>query len=353
MQIRREISLGTLVVTIACVVFAFATIGLFSRMTPAVEAILKDNVESQAAAFDLLEALARRREAGLGLFEDAQLRAALSRARDNITVPGEEAIVAGLEEAAATAFRGDEAGFVALADRARQLWSVNMEAMHEANASASRLGTAGAWTGAFGGMTIIGLALCLWFLLQQRVVGPIEDLARVLDDVLDGRPHARCRTVGGARDLDLVRSRVNTLLNSGQALRQVPSEKGKAAIRAALVTALEHLGHPAAVIHRDGRVLVANEAGLKFFMHREGLILRDMLADDPECLATAGTVAIDAEMGARPGGPTALQVRPVDGFDAAVCVAVRPETAQVDRVPPGPTAQEEATAARDEREGEG
>jgi hypothetical protein len=337
MQIRRDISLGTGLVATVCVGFSFVTIGLFARMAPAVEAILEDNVESQGAAFDILEALAIRRDGGLDLFEDGQLRAALARARGNITVPGEEAIVTALEEAAAAAFRGEEAGFRALSEGARQLWQLNMAAMREADDSASRLGSAGAWSAVFGGVAVILVALLSWRRLQSRVVMPVEELGRVLKGARADQPHLRCQTGGGTADVDTIRTHLNEILDRTSALQTDRQEGGKVLIRAALVTTLRKLPQPAVVVHADGRILAGNARGLRFFVHGPGLGVRDRLATEFDGFRRPFTVPLADGLGR-------VTVKPVAGTDKlALCIFVQAEPA--DQPAPVPAAPRTAAAA--------
>jgi hypothetical protein len=342
MEIRRDVSLGTGLITAICVVLAFGIIGLFSRMTPAVEAILKNNVGSQAAAFDILEVVSHR-SAGAPL-DAARLREAIARARANLTVEGESEAVAALEEALGAAAAGDAEAVRRLVEAARRLWDLNMTAMREADAGAVRLGAAGAWTAVFGGILVIVVALASWARLKQRVVEPLEDIARVLHGVRGQHPNLRCLRSGGAADIDQVRGHLNDLLDDMKRLQTGRVETGKAAIRASLVTTLEHLPHPAAIIHHDGRIVAGNAPGLAFFGTRAGGEARRYFAG--EALHGHADRAFDV---GHESGRAHIAVHPVEAHDASLCLVESVASPATDDGTP--VAPDDAAAAEGRAEG--
>jgi hypothetical protein len=313
MEIRRDVSLGTGLIASVCVLLAFGIIGLFSRMTPAVEAILKDNVGSQSAAFDILEALARR--AAGGTLDSTRLADAISRARSNLTIEGEAELVSALEAAYPGSLTGDADALLRLATNARALWDLNMDAMRAADASAVRLGAAGAWTAVFGGILVIIIALLSWARLKQRVVEPLEDIARVLHGVRGQQPQLRCLRSGGAPDLDRLRGYLNDLLDDMKRLETGRFETGRAAIRASLVTTLDHVPLPAAIIHHDGRVVAGNPRGLEIFGTRSGAEARQEFATRALAARADEPFAVRCDGARRDVG-----VHPIPGHDAALCL---------------------------------
>jgi hypothetical protein len=339
MEIRRDVSLGTGLIAAVSVTLAFGLIGLFSRMTPAVKAILEDNVESQSAAFDLLEALARREASG-GV-DEARLRDAIARARANITVEGEETVIAALEAGLAKGPDLDAEGLTALAGGARRLWDLNMAAMKEADARAVRLGAAGAWTAVFGGLVVIIIALLSWARVKARVIEPLEDISRVLHGVRGQQPQLRCLRSGGTSDIDQVRGHINDLLDDMKRIQTGRVETGKSAIRASLVTTLAHLPRPAAVVHHDGRIVAGNPEGLAFFGTRDGSYARRQFAS--RALRGLANADFDAEY---EGGKAHINVHPIEEHEAALCILAG-------TVPPEPAAEPTADAGQIELSAEG
>lgn len=320
-ETRRDILLGPGLIAATCVALAFVSIGLFVRMAPAIRAILDENVQSQRAAVDILQAVSARRGLEIDETRLEVVRVALAKARGNITLEGEAAIVDSLEDAAVLASIGAEAGLSGLVEGARRLWELNEAAMQEADAAAARLGAAGAWTAAFGGLGVVIIALAAVVRLRRRIVVPIEDIERVLRGQSNGLHLIRCHPLPAASEIELIRSEVNALLDARQADVRAAAgdESGRKALRQGLVMALEALGRPAVIVHRDGRLVVGNQAGLALFGTDAGVALRDRVA---AMLREGAVEPVAPEEGVHRGA----SVDALDGQVAAM-VVVSPEPA--------------------------
>ncbi len=175
------------------------------------------------------------------------------------------------------AFIGAEAGLSGLVTGARKLWELNEAAMLEADASASRLGTAGAWTAAFGGLGVVTIALLAVVRLRRRIAVPVEDIERVLRGQANGLRQLRCHPLPATAELERIRSEINMLLDERVEARSEPrpAQRDAARLRELLVGSLEAMGRPAALVGADGHVIAANTGGLSLLGADAGGPLRE------------------------------------------------------------------------------
>ena len=125
MQLRSELAATVLAQVLLVLVVVFAAIGLFVRMGPAIEGILLRNDTTLAAAEDVLIVLAG---AGADAVEGEpreRLMAALQRARENVTEPGEDSVLANVDAHVAGALDGDSEDRRALLVGLQELIALN------------------------------------------------------------------------------------------------------------------------------------------------------------------------------------------------------------------------------------
>lgn len=212
MQLRSELAATVLAQVLLVLLVVFAAIGLFVRMGPAIERILLRNDTTLAAAEDVLIVLAG---AGADAIEGEpreRLMAALQRARENVTEPGEDSVLANVDEHVAGALDGDSEERRALLVGLQELIAVNRAAMQEVDRDAQRLGRAGAWVAATVGLVSLVLCLIVARRLGRRLLAPIVDLDETLRAVHDGDVFRRCSAAGASPELRRALERVNGLL---------------------------------------------------------------------------------------------------------------------------------------------
>ncbi|MBK8975025.1 MAG: hypothetical protein IPM29_03795 [Planctomycetes bacterium] len=212
MQLRSELGavvLGFVALNLALV---FGAIGLFRRMGPAIERILLRNDATIMATEDVLEVLARS-PAAVPTDDRTRVEAALARARDNVTEPGEAPILDGIAAALEPALSGDRAARHELIGKLVQLIEINRSAMKRVDADAQRIGKAGAWAATLIGFVSLSLSLLLIRRLASRIVRPIDELRDVLTAARAGDQFRRCGSFPTAPELRHAMEVVNELLD--------------------------------------------------------------------------------------------------------------------------------------------
>ena len=212
MSLRGGYLFGIAVLLGIQMALAFGSIGLLSRMSPAVQEILAENVYSNEAAEDMLSAMALS-AAGVEGDHGRTFESALDRARKNITVDAEVVPLEALGRLQQGALAGDREALANAVSQANQLIRVNRDAMQVANERARRLGTTGAWAA-------VALALAGWLasvvVVGRAVVGlvePVEELHATLKAHREGDPYRRCQSRRASMEMRQILSAVNVLLD--------------------------------------------------------------------------------------------------------------------------------------------
>ena len=265
MELRRDLDYALGALLIGGVVLALVTIGLFARMTPAIERIRKDNIVTLEATHELLSVFMVRSGEQLELADRERVDRAIVALRDNLTVDNEKALVDAVTDAVAAAQTGDRSAMGALADAISALNAANSRAMVEADEEAQRLGVAGAWTASVGGIALVLIGVLARARLHRRLIRPMEEVSRVLEARAVGDGHARCRAMSGASELERTLSAVNQLLEAGRG-GDGPTRKrnGKKKPRLEVAPATVHaLALQALLAQRTGPwVVVSNQHGV-------------------------------------------------------------------------------------------
>jgi hypothetical protein len=202
---------------------ALAAIGLLTRMTPAIESILAENVYSIEAAEEMLLAIAMA-QTGEGDPDSGRLFAqALERARANITEPGEIAILNRLEAAGPLALNGDRGAARQAVHGLRELATLNREAMIRADDRAKRLGQAGAWAAAFLGMAGVLTAALGARRFRAVLLTPLAELYLTLEAAGRGDAFRRCHPGGAQPGMAKIIAGVNGLLDERLARQRAQS----------------------------------------------------------------------------------------------------------------------------------
>ncbi len=249
MKATRETRAGLWALLGVQLLTSMTAIVLLSRMGPAIDQILRENVFSTVAVEDMLVSLAL--DGGADTFSDA-----LARAEGNITEDSERPLLEAIAKDAAQARNGDPVARMAVVRSLRSLAEVNRQSMVSANQVASRLGLGGAWAMALMGLAGFLGSVAVWRRIDHTLLQPTQDIAQVLHAARTGDPYRRCHIAtqgpGGRLGEDL-----NFLLDcrTGNPNTVVDGSVS----RAALVGLLDHLVQvPAVIGTHDGTVLTAN-----------------------------------------------------------------------------------------------
>ncbi len=262
MKLRQQFRVSLAVLVGFQLITAFGAIGLLSRMTPAIADILSENEYTIEAAHEMLLVLARRSFDTDGAAMEQQFRAALERAKNNITEPGEPAVLARLEQLTTPALAGDPDALRGTVESIRSLVQINRQAMRHAESEARRMGTAGAWAAVFLAVAAMAASILVSRRLAGRLLDPLEELFEVTEAGRQGDHFRRCRKSTATAEMGRLLDSVNVLLDQAFVHGAVatPSDDGS---RAVALHLLAGQGKPAFVVDSNGTVEMANAAGLE------------------------------------------------------------------------------------------
>lgn len=214
MRLHTEMAVTILGFVAINLLLILAAIGLFVRMGPAIDRILRRNDASIAAAETIVLVLARTGLTTVAVEDRTIVQAALTRATDNVTEPGEEQVLQDLQLALPGAFAADHAARDTVLTQLEQLIEINRQAMRQVDQNAQSLGGAGAWAAMIVGSVTLALSLLLTRSLGRRVVYPIQELRDTLQAALSGDRFRRCSTPNAASDLRQAMELVNQMLDN-------------------------------------------------------------------------------------------------------------------------------------------
>ena len=273
MSLRRELLFLVGVFLTLNLLLSFGSIGLLSRMGPAIERIMSDNVYSITAAEAILNELARSGDHPLPGDARTRVQAALERVQKNVTELDERKHVRILAARMDAAVSGDSAARVAALSALAALIDVNRKAMTEADQRARRLGNAGAWTAVFVGFMSLLLGALALVRLRKRLLKPLIELHQVLEGVEHGVCRRRCHAREAPIEIQHVAESVNRLLDERRPASTTEGEDAQLTT-GALPIVLDHLAQPAALTRATGELLAANSAMLALLAGDEGENIR-------------------------------------------------------------------------------
>lgn len=281
-ELQRDFLTSAAVLVAVNLLLAFGAIGLFVRMGPVIDDILRMNVVSLEAAHEMLAVLAG---SGQPLDDQARLRFehALDRATTNVTEPEEASLVIQIGAIRQRAYDGDREAVNQIVHRLDALVRVNYEAMREVDAEARRLGNAGAWSAVFLAFFSFLLSLGVVSRLRRRVIVPMVEMYDVLEAVRRGDLFRRCRANEGPIEIKRLAASINLLLDGG--LTDAPVETSTSsgdAVRTALALLLEERPVPTVVVDARGNIVATNGPALDALNASDGPDLRKSIARLPE-----------------------------------------------------------------------
>jgi hypothetical protein len=288
MQLRRNFLLSVGILVAFNVLLAFGAIGLFTRMGPAIERILQDNVYSTEAAEEMLALLARPSIDPTSAVRQRQFEEALQRAKNNTTELEEVPSLRRIEQHYIVALAGDDIALAVVVQALQQLTAINRQAMVSTDQEAQRLGNAGAWVAVFIAVFSFGISLIIIHRLERRVLNPLVELHDVLEAVRVGNSHRRCRALIAPDEIRQVLNSVNFLLdrstNGNDGSGQRPTRSRVGLERSALLYVLEQQPDPLVLVDEHGAVVASNSHGLAVLSSPYGERVRQQLGQLPMAL---------------------------------------------------------------------
>lgn len=213
MTLRRDLLLAMGILVGISSVVSFGAIGLFARMSPAIEKILQENVVSIEASEEMLVVLAKVRAEPLTSSDQEAFEKALGRARDNVTEESELPVILRIEGHWRNALEGNLRNLNLVVDEIRTLSAVNRQAMETSNRQARRLGEAGGWAAVLIALVALAIGVITIRKTDQRILRVFAELHEVLKADRRGDHLRRCQIPYTSNELREILLNVNGLLD--------------------------------------------------------------------------------------------------------------------------------------------
>ncbi len=264
MRLRHEANIGISTMLVLQILLSFLTITLLSRMGPAIEKIIEENVRSGEAVEIMLAELA-------GVTDQTgkptpTFVTALQRARRNVTEEEEKPLLDRIESGYQQAFATGGRARTDCINALRKLGHVNRESMITADERAKRLSQAGAWGATLLGALALTLAFMVYRRLRLRIELPIEQLHSTTERIREGNLQARCGVIDGPVEVQRIGDDLNWLLDRTALAPEMreppPVNQGERNLRRGFLWFLEQESRPAMVIDGDGNKISCNNAAL-------------------------------------------------------------------------------------------
>lgn len=282
MKTASEIRTGLGVLVSAQMIVAFASIGLVTRMSPAIERILFENVRSTTAVERMYASIARR-DCGLSQ-EDAEARfeEALGDEKRNITIDGEGVLAHRVDKAWRRGMRGDCGAMDVVTENLDAIGELNRGEMAAQDIRAKRLGAAGAWATVILGLATFGISAMLSRRFIQRIAAPIGEIEAVLVAANQGDPYRRCRRMEGPAEFGAIAMRLNQLLDKRLAQDETEDPQLRAMDRCLLQHLLDRMPDAVVAVDRSGAVIAASDRAMDVIAGSGVNSLADALAISPD-----------------------------------------------------------------------
>jgi hypothetical protein len=193
---------------------AFASIWVFSRMSPAIETILEKNLRTLIACEEMLAALVNAAQnSDPAMDERLRFQSALQEAMDNITEDGESTLLAEIEATYGSYFDPFPPSPEPLVATIQALSKLNQQAMMTADHRAKKVGQAGAWGIVFMAAAVFALSLLFLRRVHRLLLIPVEEWSLVIREYLKGDRFRRCEEQALHPHISALQRDLNTLLD--------------------------------------------------------------------------------------------------------------------------------------------
>lgn len=212
MKVAQSIRTGTWLLIGLNLFMALGSIGIFTRMAPAIEQILERNQRSLAACESMLASLilaGEQAEKKAG----ADFAAALTVAQNNITEKEEPEALAVIAANYEQALLGETGARKTTVSAIIQLGDINRDAMNAADRRAQQLGQAGAWGIVFMATCVFTAGLVFKNRLLRNLLQPVEEIHQVFRARRSGNHMRRCTGTHLPRDVRAVFDEINDFLD--------------------------------------------------------------------------------------------------------------------------------------------
>lgn len=217
MRLAQAVRVGAWTLVGLNLLMALGSIGIFTRMAPAITVIIDRNERSLQACEDMLAALALSIDLGGNEERMRYFKEAFDRAKKNVTEVDEPAVLHSIETTFQAAFRGDFKARQATVDSIVTLGKINREAMIFADGRAQQLGYAGAWGVVFMAVSVFIAGIIFIRGLVRRVVLPLEEIHTVITAQRNGETMRRCTGTDVPQEIRAIFIGINGILDQHHA----------------------------------------------------------------------------------------------------------------------------------------
>ena len=251
MKLKHKILLGYgIVISLIVFVGGWGTINL-RRLGQASDAILRENYRSILAAENIIDAIERQDSAVLLALLDNQTQAReqfrqgeilflqwLGRAKDNITIAGEEEILTALEKnyrdylqavswtdiTTESYYETIFPLFETVRKQSIQLRDLNQETMVAASESARRISQQAIWSMAIAGGGAVAFGLIFSLLLCDRIVRPLRKMTIATEKIAEGNYDVAVK-VNSQDELGILAREINSMSQKLKAFHELNISK--------------------------------------------------------------------------------------------------------------------------------
>jgi hypothetical protein len=262
MNFKRDLLLGVGALVSILLIVCFGSIGLFARMSPAIENVLQENDVSLAATEEMLAVLALDQNEAPTPAATSRFKDALERVRANVTESAEQPEIKSIDRSHEAALGGDSNARRQTVEALQRLAQINRAAMHHANDDVQRLGWAGAWATVILCVLGFSAALVVTRRLDRRIAHPISELYATLEAALAGDTHRRCVQSGAQNEVWFLMQSVNQLLDRCAVPEERPKNEVEPQLRAAVRHLLDEAEDARVLLDKSGHIVAASRLAL-------------------------------------------------------------------------------------------
>lgn len=216
MQLAQAVRLGGWLLVAMNLLMAIGSIQVFMRMAPAIERIIERNERSLRDGVEMLSALALSGGGALSEQLRADFEGALDRAKNNVTEPEEDDVLALIDRLSADTFQGEAPARQEMVAAIRRFGAINREAIFRADHAARRLGYAGAWGVVFMAISVFLVGVIFIRNLTRRVAKPLEEIHTVIAAQRRGETMRRCSGADLPQEIKIIFNGINEILDQRQ-----------------------------------------------------------------------------------------------------------------------------------------
>ncbi len=184
----RFLSTSTIVINL---IVGIGSLYLIERIIPAIDEVLNENAYSVSSVLKMQETLLLQASTKESKENQKVFWEAFENAKSNVTIDGEEKVIAEIEVLAKEFWQGQTTTLPQLSQKLTYLSDLNLSTMNNKSSQAKSLGLAGAWALGFLILLTLALQLSLRRKMFDSLILPATSLLSVITDYSFGNYQRR------------------------------------------------------------------------------------------------------------------------------------------------------------------